>query len=136
MRSDPQDRMRLIDRPEAVLFSMREHDIIQTVFEQVTQQLQGGFSTRVAAVNFARGEVFELDEPSIRAAWQKFSTGTLLERAEIKFRLIRADVQCMACFQKYRPEARRIHCPHCGSFGAKILTGEEFSLDSIETERE
>jgi Zn finger protein HypA/HybF involved in hydrogenase expression len=38
----------------------------------------------------------------------------------------------MACFQKYHPEGGEIHCPYCGSFGAKILSGEEFILESIE----
>jgi Zn finger protein HypA/HybF involved in hydrogenase expression len=50
----------------------------------------------------------------------------------LHFRLITAEVQCMACFQKYHPEGGEIHCPQCGSFGAKILSGEEFTLESID----
>ncbi len=128
--------MRLTDRPEVAQFSMREHDIIQSVFEQVRLRVKSELSKRVTVVQFVKGEMFDLSEQSIRVEWRKFSVGTSLERAEIIFRSIRADVQCMACFQKYHPEAGRIHCPHCGSYGAKILAGEEFYLDSIEPARE
>jgi Zn finger protein HypA/HybF involved in hydrogenase expression len=38
----------------------------------------------------------------------------------------------MACFQTYDPENGKILCPYCGSMGAKILSGEEFSIESIE----
>lgn len=38
----------------------------------------------------------------------------------------------MACFGKYHPLHGEIHCPYCGSYGAKILSGEEFDLESIE----
>ena len=31
------------------------------------------------------------------------------------------------------PEGGEIHCPYCGSYGAKIVSGEEFYLESIET---
>ena len=30
----------------------------------------------------------------------------------------------------------RNKCPHCGSYGAKILAGEEFYLESIELDYE
>ena len=125
------DKMRLIDRPEVELFSMHENDIVQSVFEIIGHRLQGARVVRVA-----RGQLFELSEKSILAAWREFTLGKPLEKIELKFRPIRAEVQCMACFEKYHPEDGVIHCPHCGSFGAKILQGEEFYLESIETENE
>ena len=41
----------------------------------------------------------------------------------------------MACFQPYQPVNKTIHCPYCGSYGAKILAGEEFYLESIELDK-
>ena len=38
----------------------------------------------------------------------------------------------MACFMKYHPLDGKIHCPYCGSYGAKVLSGEEFFLESME----
>jgi Zn finger protein HypA/HybF involved in hydrogenase expression len=62
--------------------------------------------------------------------------GTPLEHAQIHFRLITAEAQCMACFKKYHPADGIIHCPNCGSFGAKILSGEEFYIEHIEMDNE
>jgi hydrogenase nickel incorporation protein HypA/HybF len=111
---------------------MREYDIVQSAFEQVTRQSRNDRFVPIRAVKFARGELFELSQADIVSMWKKFNKGFVLEQAEIIFRLIPGEVQCMACFEKYHPEGGRIHCPHCGSFGAKILAGEEFYLESIE----
>jgi hydrogenase nickel incorporation protein HypA/HybF len=87
---------------------------------------------RVRSLLFALGEISELDPASIQEQWEQLSQGTLAERAQLHFRFIKAEVQCMACFQKYHPLDGQIHCPYCGSFGAKVLSGEEFYLESIE----
>ena len=88
----------------------------------------------VTAIHLALGELSELDPDSIQIHWKEFSKGTLAEQSQLHFRLIPAEVQCMACFRKYQPREKKILCPYCGSFGAKILTGEECYLESIETE--
>lgn len=91
---------------------------------------------RVKSVQLAIGEISELDRDSIQKHWEELSRSTPVERAQLHFRFINAEVQCMACFQKYHPLDGKIHCPYCGSFGAKVLTGEEFYLESIETDDE
>ncbi|MFN8387647.1 MAG: hydrogenase maturation nickel metallochaperone HypA [Anaerolineales bacterium] len=107
---------------------MHEHDIVQRLFGIIARRLGN-----VRVVHIARGELFEFSEKSILAAWREFSMGKPLEKIELKFRLIRAEVQCMACFQKYHPEGGEIRCPHCGSFGAKVLKGDAIVLEDIET---
>ena len=82
------------------------------------------------------GEVSELDQNLIEKHWRELSKGTPAEHAQLHFRLREAEVQCMACFGKYQPLDGKIHCPYCGSYGAKILSGEEFELESIEPETE
>lgn len=91
---------------------------------------------RIKSVHLIVGEVSELDQNLIQQHWRELSKGTLAEHAQLYFRLRKAEVQCMACFGKYQPENGRIHCPYCGSYGAKILSGEEFDLESIELDDE
>ena len=110
---------------------MREHQSTKALFDKVIQQTQ---AARVSEVQFAIGEISELDQNVIQQTWSDLSKGTPLEHAQIRFRLIIAEVQCMACFKKYHPVNGIIHCPHCGSFGAKILSGEEFYVEHIETD--
>ncbi len=78
------------------------------------------------------GEISELDRNLIEQHWRELSKGTPAEHAQLHFRFKEAEVQCMACFNIYHPLNGEIHCPYCGSYGAKILSGEEFDLESIE----
>jgi len=85
-------------------------------------------------IHLTLGELSDVDPQTFHYQWTELVYGTPLEHAQLNIRLIPAEVQCMACFSKYRPVNKKILCPHCGSFGAKILSGEEFRLESIETE--
>jgi len=86
----------------------------------------------IKSLQLVIGEISDLDQNSIQEQWNEIARGTPAERAQLHFRLITAEVQCMACFSKYHPVDGKIHCPQCGSYGAKILSGEEFYLESIE----
>ena len=110
---------------------MRELNAIQSILASVLRKARDA-EKRVKSLQLALGEIAELGQTSIQTHWEELSQGTPVERAQLHFRSITAEVQCMACFQKYHPIDGRIHCPYCGSYGAKILSGEEFFLESIE----
>jgi hydrogenase nickel incorporation protein HypA/HybF len=112
---------------------MREKESTMALFARVVQKSS---AARTKAVFLGLGEVAELDPEAVRRHWVELSKGTPLERAQLHIRLIRAEAQCMACFKKYHPVNGRIHCPNCGSFGAKILSSEEFHVEHIETNDE
>ncbi len=112
---------------------MREQRSTKAIFDKIIQHEQ---AERIKAVQIAIGEISGLDQNVIQQDWDELSRGTPLEHTQIHFRSITAEAQCMACFKKYHPDSGNIHCPNCGSFGAKILSGEEFHLESIETDDE
>jgi len=115
---------------------LRELNITQTFIDKVIRHVTETHSKRAIIIQIALGEISELDQTSIQTHWTTLSKGTSAEHAQLHLRLIVAEVQCMACFQKYHPSDKKISCPYCGSVGAKILTGEECYLESIETEYE
>ena len=114
----------------------RELNAIQSILEKVLFKTRELNAKHITSIYIAIGEIAELNRDSIQNYWNELSKGTSAEHAQLHLRLITAEAQCMACFQKYHPEGGEIHCPHCGSYGAKILAGEEFYLESIETDRE
>lgn len=114
---------------------MRELHTIQSIFAKALLKARES-SQRVRSVQLAVGELSELSPTSIQKHWEELSLGTLVERAQLNVRSIKAEVQCMACFEKYYPVDGKIHCPYCGSYGAKVLSGEEFYLESIELDDE
>ncbi|HEY3474468.1 MAG TPA: hydrogenase maturation nickel metallochaperone HypA [Anaerolineales bacterium] len=114
---------------------MREPQAVQTLLTKALLRARES-SRRVKSLQLAIGEISELDQPAIHRIWDELSRGTLAERAQLHIRSVKAEVQCMACFMKYHPADGKIHCPYCGSYGAKILSGEEFYIESIELDDE
>ena len=115
---------------------MREFQTTQSILTKVLLKASESNAKRIKTVQLALGEMAELDQNSIRQHWMLISKSTAAEQAELRFRFIPARVQCMACFREYDPLDGKIHCPHCGSYGAKVLRGEEFYLESIEWDDE
>jgi hydrogenase nickel incorporation protein HypA/HybF len=114
---------------------MRYMRAIQSILAKVLLKARES-NQRIRSLQLALGEISELDQVSIRTHWEQISKGTPAERAQLRIRSIKAEVQCMACFMKYNPLDRKIHCPYCGSYGAKVISGEEFYLESIELDNE
>jgi len=112
---------------------MREKESVKAIFEKIIRKTNTACAKRV---RIAFGEMCELDQVAIQNHWDELTKGTSLEHAQLRFRLISAEVQCMACFKKYHPVNGVIHCANCGSFGAKILSGEEFYVEHIEMDTE
>ena len=112
---------------------MREKESTKALFDKLIRKMN---EKPVKQIRIAFGEICELDRNAVQYHWDELSKGTSLEHAGLYFRLIPAEVQCMACFKKYHPVNRTIHCPNCGSFGAKILSGEEFHIEHIEMDTE
>jgi len=115
---------------------MRELSETQSILDKALLKVHESNAKRIKNLQLAIGEISELNQDFIQDHWDKISKGTPAEQARLHFRLINAEVQCMACFIKYQPLDGRIHCPQCGSVGAKILSGEEFYLESIELDHE
>jgi hydrogenase nickel incorporation protein HypA/HybF len=113
---------------------MRELQHTQNILKK--SLLQAANAKRIKNVHLILGEISELDRDLIEQHWRELAKGTPAEHAQLHFRFSKAEVQCMACFNKYHPQNGEIHCPYCGSYGAKILSGEEFDLESIELEQD
>ncbi|HEX5839678.1 MAG TPA: hydrogenase maturation nickel metallochaperone HypA [Anaerolineales bacterium] len=113
---------------------MRELQSTRNILRKILSQVKD--TARVKSVHLVMGEIAELDRSLIQKFWLEHSRGTAAEHAQLHFRLKKAEVQCMSCFGIYHPQDGQIHCPRCGSYGAKILSGEEFDLESIELEHE
>jgi hydrogenase nickel incorporation protein HypA/HybF len=109
-----------------------ESDFTRSILNQVLTHVRETSLARIERVHLVLGEIAGLNQLKIQSSWAELGKGTPAELARLHFRLISAEAQCMACFEKYHPEGGEIHCPYCGSFGAKVLAGEECYLESIE----
>jgi hydrogenase nickel incorporation protein HypA/HybF len=113
---------------------MNELQMLQTVLEKALQKADELKAKRVTNLYFVIGELSDHKDDSVQSSWNQISPGTLAEGAALHVRHIQAEVQCMSCFEKYRPQHNKIDCPNCGGVGAKILAGEEFYIESFDLE--
>jgi Zn finger protein HypA/HybF involved in hydrogenase expression len=117
--------MRLIDQPEAFFIVMQKNSRLSSIVQHLLQQ-----PARGDAIQIALGELNQINEDQLREQWRELVTQTPLVQIKLNIRIIRAEQQCMVCFLKYHPNQKETACPQCGSVGAKILSGEEFYLES------
>jgi hydrogenase nickel incorporation protein HypA/HybF len=113
---------------------MHERNATRGILEKATRQAAAKHAGRITDVYIVMGALSEYSEEPVRIYWDELTKGTIADRARLHFRKIEAEVQCMACFSKYRPAGNRIQCPHCGSSGARILAGEEFYMEALDVE--
>lgn len=83
-----------------------------------------------STIQIALGELFPLAEEQLRLQWDELVKDSPLASSKLYIRIIPAEQQCMVCFQKYHPQNKETACPHCKSMGAKILSGEEFYVET------
>ena len=107
---------------------------LSTVHALLHSMLRHANGKRILRVHILIGELSTYTEDTIRSQWEEITKDTLAEDARLHFRRAAAELQCMACFGKYHPLNKEVKCPICGSVGAKVLTGEELSLEEIELE--
>ena len=115
---------------------MRELHAARAILNQAILKARQDGAAHINRLHLAIGEISEFDQQAIQRHWNDLSKGTPAEGAQLSFRVVTAEVQCMSCFRKYHPGNGNILCLDCGSVGAKILSGEEFYLESIELEHE
>ena len=104
---------------------MNDLNRIKSIIEKLMENIpQNG------PVQLAVGELHNTNEELIRRQWNELTTNTPLAKIELRIRIVRAEQQCMTCFSKYHPTQNETVCPYCGGMGAKVLSGEEFHLES------
>jgi len=113
------------------IYIMQKIPRLSAVVAQLLQR-----PTQPVLVNIAVGELIQFTDEEIYNLWSMLINDSPLAKADLTIRRIRAEQQCMVCFQKYHPLNQETACPHCKSVGAKIIAGEEFYLESTKEENE
>lgn len=113
---------------------MHELYATQAILEKALEKAAEANARRITGLHIVVGEMSTYVDDSVQFYWDEISKGTLAEGAQLHFRRVSAQFQCMACFTKYQPTEGEILCPSCGSTGAKILAGEEFYMEALDVE--
>ena len=114
--------------------AMHELPATQSVLEIALRHAGQAGAKRVTDIHLVIGQLATLVDDSIQFYWDMIAEGTSAAGATLHFKRVPAELQCMVCSEKYRPDGKEIICPNCGSVGAKIIAGEEFFVEAIDVE--
>jgi len=113
---------------------MHELPVAQSILKIALQHAEKADAKRITDLNIVVGDLSSIVDDSIQFYWDIIAKDTIAETASLHFRRVPAELQCMTCLEKYHPTSKELVCPKCGGVGAKIINGEEFSLESIDVE--
>ncbi|MBI5824375.1 MAG: hydrogenase maturation nickel metallochaperone HypA [Chloroflexi bacterium] len=113
---------------------MHELPVTESLLKIALQHAEKAGAKRITDLHIVIGDLASMVDDSIQFYWDIIAKDTLAEGATLHFRRVRAELQCMTCFEKYHPNRDELICPKCGGVGAKIIAGEELALESIDVD--
>jgi len=114
---------------------MHELSVTESVLEIACKHAEKAQAKKVTNIFLVIGRLSSIVDESVQFYWNLISKDTLCEDAALHFERIPATLVCTECGHEYILENDLIPCPNCGSARIKVLSGDEFNLDSIEIQR-
>lgn len=113
---------------------MHELSVTESLLKISVEHAEKANAQRVTDLHIVIGDLASMVDDSIQFYWDIIAKGTIAEQATLHFRRVPAELQCNTCSSRYQPTETELICPNCHGIGAKIISGEEFFLESIDVE--
>jgi len=110
---------------------MHEFSLTKNILDVALKNAGG---KRLVRVNLLIGQFSDEREEAIRFYWDELVKATSERTAELTFKLLAAEMQCLECGTAFHPEEETASCPVCQSYRLVILSGDDVRLDSIDVE--
>lgn len=114
---------------------MHELSVTESVLEIACKHAEKAQAKKVTDIHLVIGKLSSIIDDSIQFYWDIISKDTLCENAQLHFKRLPAKLVCTECGTHYELENDLIPCPNCGSARVRVVSGDEFNLESIEIER-
>lgn len=114
---------------------MHELSVTESVLEITCRHAGKAQAKRVTDIYLVIGRLSSIVDDSVQFYWNLISKDTLCENAQLHFRRVPAELLCLNCRYQYQLAEELTPCPKCNSTRIRVLSGDEFHLESIEIER-
>lgn len=114
---------------------MHELSVTENILEIAVRHGQNAGASRITHLYLVIGELSSIIDDSVQFYWDMISENTLAEGAELHFKRIPTQINCLECGHDYSPVNGEFACPECGSIRIKVKSGEEFFLEAIDIEK-
>jgi len=114
---------------------MHELSVTESVLGIACKHAEKAKAARVTDIYLVIGQLSSIIDESVKFYWDIISKETLCENAKLHFERVPAELVCLDCEHQYHLENELIPCPKCSSARIRVLSGDEFHLESIEIQR-
>lgn len=114
---------------------MHELSVTESVLEIACRHAEKAKAKKVTDIHLVIGRLSSIVDDSVQFYWNVISKDTICEDATLHFKREPARLVCLDCQTEYTLENELRPCPNCGSARVRVLSGDEFNLESIEIER-
>jgi hydrogenase nickel incorporation protein HypA/HybF len=111
---------------------MHELSVTESILSIATKHAQAQKAKKVTDIYIILGQLSSIVDDSVQFYWDMISEDTLCAGARLHFDRQPARLLCQDCGKEYSLEGDLTGCPQCGSARIRVITGDEFRLDSIE----
>lgn len=114
---------------------MHELAVTESVLDIASKHAEEAHAKKVTDLYLVIGRLSSIVDDCVQFYWDIISKDTICEGSQLHFKRIPARLVCTECDHQYLLENDLMPCPNCGSARVRVLSGDEFNLDSIEIER-
>jgi hydrogenase nickel incorporation protein HypA/HybF len=114
---------------------MHELSVTENILNIAISHANQANALKVTDVNLVIGQLSSIVDDSVQFYWDFVTENTICEASKLHFDRRPAVLQCLTCDKPFAIERELTPCPICGGYQTKIISGEEFFLDSIEIEK-
>ena len=114
---------------------MHELSVTESVLKIACEHAKIAGAKKVTDINLVIGQLSSIVDDSVEFYWQMIAKDTICEDAKLHFSRIPAELVCLECDHQYVLGQELIPCPLCGSARIRVISGDEFNIDSIEIQR-
>ncbi|HVP20683.1 MAG TPA: hydrogenase maturation nickel metallochaperone HypA [Anaerolineaceae bacterium] len=114
---------------------MHELAVTESVLNIAVDHANKAGAKRVTDIYLVIGRLASIVDDSVQFYWDIISQNTICDKAQLHFKRMPANILCLDCGNEFPLEDELCPCPSCAGSRLKVITGDEFSLDSIEIEK-
>lgn len=114
---------------------MHELYVTKSIFQIVLKHATMGNVSRVVSVNLEIGSLSDLQDEWLQRYFDRLSSNTVVEGAQLKITRVPANFLCNQCRQSFEIWSlleEEILCPHYQGRNVSLVSGREYHIKNME----